>query len=59
MAGRDIAVRGFFEIENVQGVGWAFYYVGTLLGGLLEACSFEEGRDSAERGDVWAGRQKF
>jgi hypothetical protein len=59
MAGHDLAVSGFFEIENIERFSRTLNYVEGLLGVLRKDPSFEEDRDSAERGNVGTRCEEF
>ncbi len=63
MAVADLAVRGLLEIENVEGFGRRGDHIGSSRGFrsdcLSQAALLEESSDSAERGNIRAGGQKF
>ena len=59
VAGQDLAVRGLFEIEDVERVRRARNHVGGFRGALAGDAWLEESGDAAERGDIRARRQKF
>src|SRR5712692_6114495 len=52
MAGQDFAVRGFLEIEDVEGLGRVSNEVKSFRGVLGQGTLLEESSDSAERSDI-------